>query len=113
MNKQALLLAIGTLLLVAAIPKEEPGEIYADSIEGSWAETTNDRWAWEFRNGKLTIFLDGKPHIIYQYKVDSSRSPMTLYLVGHRHAIFSVTGDAMKLSIIGGIEPYVLKRTSR
>lgn len=97
MNKKALLLAVAALLLVAALPKEEPGEICQDSIEGFWTEPDDSMWTWEFRNSTMTVFRDGKRHNAFKYRLDSSRSPMTFHLAGYCHGIVAIDGNAMKI----------------
>lgn len=113
MNTKYLLLALGALLLVAAIPREEPGEICRDSIEGSWDEVGGTNYVpgytYNFKMGMLNICWQG-PDIEYQFKVDHSRWPATFEMVGTLqsfHGIFAVDGESMKLcfSAIGTPPP--------
>lgn len=128
-----LLLALGALLLVAAVPKEEPGEICRDSIEGSWDQvwtgrSTNPRSFWIFRKGRSQIYWFGgsASTMPCQYKIDFSRSPHAITFDDNTHGIFIVTGDTMTLCLVEtrfplptdfipreGVYFYVLKRKPR
>lgn len=103
MHSQRILAGLLALLLVAAIPHEEPGAIFQDSVDGVWEQVAASAgppagYTWNFSQGKLQIYHQGNPTVNYTYKVDSSRSPSIIQM-GPYAGIIAVDGDTMKLCI--------------
>lgn len=96
MKKKSLLLALGALLLVASVPKEEPGEICRDSIEGSWNYLAGNS-TWHFRKGKLRIIGDIGYCANYEYTINLAHSYAIITFSDNTHGIFVVVGDSMNL----------------
>lgn len=132
MNKKCPLLALAALLLAAALPKEEPGEICQDSLEGCWEEVGGNLnrgqgYTWDFRKGNLSIHnKEARSTVIFQYKLGSPCSPMIIELVGCYHGVCCLEGESLKLCLVqkqfapptdftpkSGVELYLLKRKHR
>lgn len=128
MNKK-LLLVLAALLLLASLPKEDPGAFSQDSIEGTWIQVGGNQgsigYTWDFRRGHLAICNQGKSTAKYRYKADTSRSSGSITLDDSYHGVYSVNGDVLKLAIVArndapptdftpkqGVEIYILKRKS-
>lgn len=99
MNKKFLLL-IGALLMLAALPKEEPDAILPDSIEGCWDEVSDPGYTWEFKKGHLKLWRFDRPNATHRYEIDLSRSPQVIRFSDRTYGIFVITGDTMKLCVV-------------
>lgn len=101
MKRVSLLLAFVALLLIAALPKEELGEIRDQHpLDGSWICVKGPAHAgitWHFLAGKLKIKKDGQAFQSYQYKIDLSRSPHVIRFSDSMHGIFVIAGDSLTI----------------
>lgn len=105
MKRTSLLLALSSLLLMGALPKEELGEICQQyPLEGSWSLLEERNLpapagvVWHFHAGKFhTTSRDGQVSIKYRYKIDFSRSFPGILFSDYACCIFAVTRDSLKL----------------
>lgn len=95
------------LLLVGALPKEDPITL-AVSLDGSWdmvsiasdgltpTNLASEGVIWTFRDGKLTTTVNRSVRQLIPYNLDVSHRPARIKLAGLR-GIFAIYGDSMQI----------------
>lgn len=100
---------LAALLLVASIPREEPGALVpTGNLEGIWVQTSGQingsalpsrGHTWVFKDGKVILQIDGRIGATYQYKVNAATTPAAIDLVPGYKGIFATEGNTLKICL--------------
>lgn len=96
MNRKLLMLAFTAILLIAAIPREEPGAFRQDTIEGTWLRRNSFPQIWVFRSGKMQIVQFADLEIDCQ--VDTACVPGRIKF-GEFEGIYKVTDKSLTICV--------------